>query len=344
MRKWLVFLALLVLAVFSYWVWSLSALPVEASNQITLSDVEGDVQIKHGNEDWKQAQNASALSANDQLKTGANSHASINWFEKGQTRVTANSILRLEQAEQQPFGDKTQIRVILERGRVWSRLLRLFDLESNVSIQTSDAIATVRGTAFDVEKASSTAETTIWVSDSVVDVKDAKVPAGMNIGLWSVPEGEMIKLGGTQKTTSTSAISDASKKGEWMQTNQAQDIRLLQRLKQQLSDSLRIENFAGEGLKNTLVVFSQNLRLKFAGNNDQELRIRYLLRELAWIRDRIDQGKEGAALQQFTSFEQRIAQLSKEPNQKSFLRLALKRGTVLFEELDPALPSASVNA
>ncbi len=338
MRKWLVLVAFLVLAVFSYWVWSLSALPEERVNQFTISEIEGDVQIKRGDNEWVQAQNASALSVDDQVKTGANSRASLNWFEKGQTRVTANSLLRIDTASQAQLGDKTQIHVTLERGRLWSRLLRLFDLESNVSIQTNDAIATIRGTAFDIEKVSSTSETSIWVSDSVVDVKDVKVPAGMNIGLWSVPEGEMIAIGGAKKTTSTAPISDTAKKGEWMQTNQANDVRLLQRLKQQLSDSLRIENYAGEGLKNTLVVFSQNLRLKFSGN-DQELRIRYLLRELAWIRDCIDKGKEGSALQQFTGFEQRIAQLAKEPNQKSLIRLALKRGTVLFEELDPDSPA-----
>jgi hypothetical protein len=173
MKKWL----LISIAVFIVlgggfvWFWSLSSVPTEGPSNVTLRVERSPVTVRApGGTAFEEAMSGTVLAPGTTVKTGEGGEAVIVFFDQAETRLDANSEVTISIAERDPNDStKSTISLDLGLGRIWSRVLRLFDLDSTFSVKTSSVVATVRGTAFDI-RANADETTEVWVSDSAVTV------------------------------------------------------------------------------------------------------------------------------------------------------------------------------
>src|SRR5260221_9485562 len=132
MKKWFGFGALLAaLALAAWWFWSLGALPAEASHPLRLQASQGTVEVKRsGQNDWQTVTGATDIAKGDSVRTALNSNATISVYGSGETRLGSQTEVTISDTTapantSAPF----LMRMQLSSGRVWTRLLRLLDLE-----------------------------------------------------------------------------------------------------------------------------------------------------------------------------------------------------------------------
>lgn len=340
MKKWLILLVVAVFALFGSWLWLLGSVPQKEiptqKTAVYLTEVAGDVQVKLPDQEWSQAQENQEIPSGTTLKTMEGS-VSVNWFSTGQTRLGARSELLIEQAMQAELERGTVVKAKLQSGRIWTRMMRLLDLNSEMSVETSDVIATVRGTVFDVE---ATTNTNIWVSDSVVDVQDRSVPPGVQTGLWSVPEGEMIRVGKGIKTSSTALIPQSGMQTDWFIENQKKDEEFVSRLVngwKQYGESLDTNE---SDTHFAMRQWSEQMRAKLMNQEKRhEQQTASMLRELGRMRLMIDQGKSGAALHAMTRFENRLTDaMENKMIDRMAMRAVIKRAYSMFDHIASDTP------
>lgn len=84
------------------------------------------------------------------VKVGKDSQAELRFFDASVARLAADTeltIAKLEHDPKKPTEDK--VNLMVDVGRVWSRVLNLLSLNAEYKVQSSTTVATVRGTAFD---------------------------------------------------------------------------------------------------------------------------------------------------------------------------------------------------
>ncbi|HWQ99578.1 MAG TPA: FecR domain-containing protein [Candidatus Methylomirabilis sp.] len=122
--------------------------PAKTPLTATLASVSGTVTVTHGTS-TSPAVVGQELVAGDTVQTGADGHASLEFFASDRVGVDANTKLVVTGAFVDPSNWRKQIvRVKVDAGRVWSRSLRLLDLDSVYEVTSQNVIMTVRGTAF----------------------------------------------------------------------------------------------------------------------------------------------------------------------------------------------------
>lgn len=295
MKRWFPVLIVFLLALGGIWFWSLGSLPDDASNEARITELEGSVTVRGSNREERMALKEMVVTEGETIVTGMDGKVTIDWFEMGETRVGPSTELVIQNAtaeEDAPL----HLRLRLESGRVWSRVLRLLDVEADMSVETGDVVATVRGTSFDVEKHPA-GVTTVWVADSVVEAAGATV-GGPSDGFF-IPEGSMADFGAGGRTTSTRRISAADRETPWFKNNAEADgkfrTRVLDRLKANVSAS-----HPRSGWLRGVTRFSERARLKAAtASRRSRMESRFLLRRLAEIRAMAEEGRSGLAYQEF---------------------------------------------
>ncbi|MCC7522429.1 hypothetical protein IT407_01325 [Candidatus Uhrbacteria bacterium] len=220
------------------------------------------------------------------------------------------------------------IKLKLETGRVWSRILRLLDVEGDMTIETNDVVATVRGTAFDLEVAQGQ-PTTLWVSDSVVQAS-AKRAAGNPL---FVAEGSMAKFTSGKRATSTEPITASGKASDWFKNNQERDEKFIEQARRQLREKIGLDRVPSTGWLRDAIRASERLRAPNA---------RYLVRRIAQIRRVIEEGKSGLAFQEFsrleTEWRSRMSD-GADPSELRVARQALIASERLYEDVAPDHPA-----
>jgi hypothetical protein len=131
-----------------------------------LRNIEGDVTYER-NERSFIATNYMALEEGDVVRTGADSSAAIYWSGYGRTLLEENTEVLVSVAER-PEKDTVRARLELEAGRTWTRIEKLLGTNSDVTVQASDVVATVRGTSFGVDAIGDDVQ--VRVAESRVDV------------------------------------------------------------------------------------------------------------------------------------------------------------------------------
>ncbi|MCK9361446.1 FecR domain-containing protein [Patescibacteria group bacterium] len=331
MKRWLPILIVFLLILGGLWFWSLGSLPEEADARARIVAMEGSVNVISAEGTERVASQDMVLAEGETVMTGADGKATIDWFGSGETRVGESTTVILQRA--QTTEGTTQVRMRLEAGRVWSRVLRLLDLGSDVSVETGDVVATVRGTSFDVQK-SSGGPTTIWVADSVVEASGATV-GGASDGFF-IPEGAMADFGTGARTTSTRPISQADRATPWFTRNREADgnfrAQTLERLKTSLAGR------TPSGFSRDLTRWSEGLRIRFAGR-ERRLRLesRYLLRRLLEIRLMAEEGRSGLAYQEFARLDGELRnRLQANAENIQTVRPAVLAAQIMFRDVPPS--------
>jgi hypothetical protein len=330
MRKWIPVVLLFIVALGGIWFWSLGSLPEEDIALARVSEKTGTLERVRDGEAAIAINVDDILLQGDRIRTSSDGSASLDWFGQGESRISTSTEIVIEKLGQTEDGNLI-LDLRLEAGRIWSRMQTLLDIDAQAVVHTNDVIATVRGTAFDLEKHLNE-PTTLWVSDSVVEASGPTV-ASTAEGLLVV-EGSMAKFGGAYRTTSTVPISTSGTASAWFTENSVLDQKFNERVRSAFRSSLGLGRLPRPGFLKILSDASERLRGPSGG-------ARVVLRRLAIIRDEAETGAEGRAAEDFTRLERDIrTQLeSGKPAVMLALRRALVSSRRLFEDVLPETPA-----
>lgn len=334
MRRWLPLVLLVALIVSGIWFWSLGSLPDEVMPGARVVATEGSVHVRGADGAERTATVDMALAQGETIFTGPDGKATLDWFGNGETRIGESSEVLIQRAEN--ASGSVQVRLRLESGRVWSRVLRLLDLDADVSVETADVVATVRGTSFDVQKPAG-GQTTIWVADSVVEVAGATV-GGAADGFF-IPEGSMADFGAGRRTTSTRLISQADRATPWFTRNREADDAFRTAALSRLQSS--VAGRAPTGILRDLTRWSEGLRTRFAARERRlQLESRYLLRRLLEARLMAEEGRSGLAYQEFGRLDGELrSRFQSNPEAAQAIRPAVLMAQSLFRDVQPTSPA-----
>lgn len=327
-------IGVVVLAGLGAWIWSLGSIPAEARDGIILKVEHPQVEVRHGDAgEWTAVTSDTELAESDEVRTGADGRATIRFFDSSETRLRHDSVVTIEEARRQSEqASTTSIKIKLIGGRVWSRVMRLFDLDSSFSVRTDTAVATVRGTAFDLGLDAT--GTTMWVADSAVAMGNGKRVV--------VPEGFMAIVDAKGGQGATAPMTDADVTTDWFKGNVTADQAFQRDLKEKIAARLMRRGGARpDSAFDGLVKFSENMHVKTAGSAAPDLYGKYLGRRLFGIKSLIDGGKSGLGLQAFMGIENDVKDILKTANGKTYvpaMRSTISEFMVLLSDVGPSSP------
>ncbi len=343
MRKWAIAIAVLAaLGIFAWWFWSLGSVPSPQQATITLEVTADPVSIKRfGASEWTAVNGNAQISQGDAVKTGAGGAATVIFAGRAESRLASNSELTLDQTTVDPNAPFSTL-LHLTVGRVWSRVLRLLDLDESFAVRTDAVVATVRGTSFDLQTAPT--GTTLWVSDSAVEVagdgqrdvsKPMQTPLVLNEGYSANfdPQGSVVH---------TQQITDAAKQSAWFRGNTANDQAFDQKAAADLQNRLNALGGTRPGsLADGFSQASERLHLLLAGADASKLYGTYAERRMAVIMQMVASGSSGQAFQALSSLEEemngRITRTDGAAYRQS-IRMAIGDVLFLLKDVEPSSP------
>lgn len=341
MRKWLFLLFFaLILGVGAWYFWALGNMPAREGQNVSLTiDNEGVEVQRSGSDSWQNANNGDVLKAGDSVRTGEGS-ATLTFFDLSQARLAPQSTVKINEAaltDSQPFTVKLE----LENGRVWARILRLFELDDTFTVAADSVVATVRGTAFDLSHSSS--GTAITVFESAVEVGGVAAQSELSSGNpFVVSEGFTVSFDSTGKLLGTQTTGDDLKQDDWVSGNLKRDSVFSNasqgRLLAHLGD---LDAAKPDSILDGLTRMSERLHLSLAAERAPELYVTYTERRLAAIKRLIERGKSGAAFNALTSVENEVTEKlkgSETEKYRSPMRRALFEASTLLSLVSPSSP------
>lgn len=336
MKKWLFFGGVVLAVIFTgcWWFWSLGN--VQSSDRVfaTISLDTGITEIRRGSADWRTAINNEQVFAQDAIRTQAGARATIHWFGSGESRLEQSTEVSVQDAA---FDRETAVpftvKLTLSSGRMWSRLLRLLDLNATYSVQANKVVATVRGTAFDMS-ASSTG-TMIAVSDSAVQVDAKDMPV--------FSSGTVARFDANGRLLGSDKMSEEARSSAWFEKNRSSDAVFLSRAHSDAEDRLKaLGGSRPESVTEAVARLSERLHLSFAGDRAPRLYAAYSVRRLDQIRRLVNEGKTGLAFQALSRIEDEIRSRLSEADGGPY-RVALRGATrdivIVMEDIGPSSPA-----
>jgi hypothetical protein len=208
------FLALI--ALFGLWFWSLGEAHAGQPPAIRIESVKPPVEWhRAGESEWSPLPDGVDAQPGDSVRTGAGGEARIVWGDRGTTRLDESSELVLDAIpEDGTLNPGAQIKLKLESGRVWSRVIKLLDLGSTVQVDANTVVATVRGTSFGAVVDATGAE--FAVTQSVVEINGA---SGTRTLLTDNRWGDFDRAGNPL------TVRNLQPTDEWAARNRVEDIK-----------------------------------------------------------------------------------------------------------------------
>ncbi len=311
-----------------------------------IMETKGSVLIQSADStDWKQLFVGDEVHTGDMIKTGSDSFVVLSFFDNSTSRLDENTEISLDTLfynTDRSYEQRIGIGVV--KGTVWSRVLRLIDKDSDFSIQTPTAVATVRGTALDVS-VDEEGKTDVQVADNVVEVqavktiieKDSvtgkrKLKITERMAKVSVPEDNQVsfdpkELPIVSQNIIIEKISDEVKKTDWFQQNQNRDGEFEQQMKEKEMKRLQekekiLPDSALYGIKKAV----EKLDISLTGDDEKKLE-----KELDFARRRFDEAllleqkgdsetSKSLMVQYETTMKEKISgALSLDQNQRGFV-------------------------
>lgn len=344
MKKWMLVAgaAIVVMCGVGIWFWLLGSVSAEAPRGVTLDIQESNVQVRRpGTTLWENAATGMEIGEGWSVKTDANGVAVIRFGGQGESRlgnVTEVTVTKaMINAE-----DPTKVNILLKlgTGRIWSRVLKLFDIESSYAVETSAVVATVRGTAFDISSASD-GSSELWVSQSAVDVAPSQGILLESPG--AVAEGQSARYGSDGNLQATSTISEEVTSGPWFSWNTESDEAFVNDERERVKTMfLRMGGVGPDSVLYGISRASENLHLAFASDERKDaLASRYFARRFARILNLVEEGKTGLAAQEFARIEThartQLRGATMERERRS-MRIAIARVNILVADAGPDSP------
>lgn len=338
---------LLLLVLVIWWFWSLGNVSAQVSPKLQLAVEKGTVLItKAGGQNEEQAKDGMELKPGDRVRTEQGSMASVMAYGRAESRLDEKTMVTI--SDSNLSGTTFTMRWKLDAGRVWSRVLRLLDLDSVFEGQSSQVIATVRGTAFamanDNQKVSLMVEHA-GVRESTSDssptlrTKPEFIVGGQWINLKST--GEMISRGEAPTSTMSDDIRQLINIEEdaWRSSNLSADQAFVDQAKGDLVMSLG----AAHGIPPdsgiyTVALWSENFHLWLAGKKAPALRSSYIGRRLEYVYDLILRGKSGLAFKILSQTDKEVDTVlsgGQSDEYRTNLKNVVSRALLAVTEIDP---------
>ncbi len=270
---------------FSVWFWSLGVVMAsEGVPPIRVDVVQGTVEIRStGSDAWKTLTASTNVAVGDSLRTMESGKAEIHWGDRGITRVDPKTELQIEALPEAGALTNASVKMRLASGKVWNRMYKLLDVQSDIQVRTDTVVATVRGTAFGVGADASGLETA--VTESVVNIGslDGKVGSLVREGRW----GRFAKDG------SPEIIRNLTEQDSWVTEQRAKDQTYDQEMRRAADE--RLKRMQGKGPA-WLRALSEQLHLATAPEKDaDDLASAYAARRLAEAAQAQDESSKTAA-------------------------------------------------
>ena len=302
---------LVLLGVF-WWFWSLGGLPPEETPVTRLAIGQGEAFVaKSQTGKEEKAASGMELGAGDTVRTGSGSSASIMVDGRADIRLDENTTVTIEQ-DNFPWSLGMVVRIKLQSGRIWSRLLKLLDVDQSFEAQANDTVATVRGTALGLEK--SEGRTRLLVDHGGLLVKRGN-------DRYPVVTGKWFEAADGRAATTGDIASSTWRDDAWLANQRESDARFTQAASRIMADRAAAnQGLAPDDYLYAVQGWSESLHLRFAGKDAPQLYGRYLGRRLYQIRDLVLRGKSGMAYHLLSENQDEFGRLSQGADGKEYLK------------------------
>ena len=186
---------------------------------IVLTQATGTVEVLTASSTtWVASPAGTTVQPGDHVRTAKTGTATLVFFSRSATRLDRNTEIEIK-ADTSVNAEQPRIQNIdleANKGRIWSRTLKLLDAGSSYKVSHGNVVATVRGTAFNF------AVTKVGAD---IDVVEHTVGVGRGDETVPVPEGSSIDV----NASSTEDLSKDVKptpdesKDPWFQQNEEED-------------------------------------------------------------------------------------------------------------------------
>ncbi|MCC6811083.1 MAG: FecR domain-containing protein [Deltaproteobacteria bacterium] len=133
--------------------------------------IQGVVKVQRGSGEVVTAALGTEVRETDAVITEDSSQARVRLYDRSLIRLGANSKAQMAQLRSDASAEKKTISVKLVVGRLWASVSKLLSSDSSFEVQTSSAVAGVRGTNFGVLMQSPDSDCEIQVGEGSVNVK-----------------------------------------------------------------------------------------------------------------------------------------------------------------------------
>jgi len=139
---------------------------LNTTNSVTIEVESGTITVTN-DDGTRTAVQGETLVSPFSVTTDTAGRATLHFPDGSELRIDHNSTLRIDKAAYKTDTRDLSVSVFLSLGRAWSHIVSLATPASSWEVETSNVVATVRGTAFDVQ-ASATGTTTVIGSENNV--------------------------------------------------------------------------------------------------------------------------------------------------------------------------------
>ncbi len=234
----------------------LTALPPADSLEVwveILTPQAFELDAKNGNT-IRELQTGDELFAGAMIETSKKGFINLYFPDGSILRVSENTKFALENSSFDIANGKLNVKINLLLGKVWSKILSLATPDSSWEVETSNAVATVRGTAFGMEYISG--KSSVIGSENKVEVAvlDPETKKAIKNSIVTIePDKQVIivkedveKIKTGKKLLEVRAISAEIKKEEWIIKSKAEDEKINQKIEQLKERRLEMQEIKKE--------------------------------------------------------------------------------------------------
>ncbi len=322
---------LLMFAVFGWLFWSLGSIRKGEDPVMRLVILQGTVYVKSDGGFEEQAKSGMMLKQNDVVRTEKNAEAAVTVSGRSDLRLSGETQITINKAVMEGTRG-LKFEFDLSSGRVWSRVMKLLDYNNVYESQADNVVATVRGTAYGLEKIN---------NDILLYVDKAAVSAGgadrSTAEIFTPEQWALFDTGGGLLNTGDQYSTTTPIDGEWVQKQRIADVKFNEASKKYLLDNLLAgKGTAPDSWKSSLADMSESWHLRFSGEKCADLRAAYFGRKLYFVYDLASRGKSGLAYQYLSELQKKAfadfadnkcADKSLYANQSGMMLLALSDAT-----------------
>lgn len=153
--------------------------------------LENLVQVKTG-ETWEDLKTGDELENGAVVKTNDTGFAEIHMPDGSAIRLDSASQISLDVADYDENNDKLQVKIKLTAGRVWSKIIELATSDSFWEVETTNAVAAVRGTSFGMEYTDD--ETQVIGLENTVEVEAIDTATREHLGKAKITPDAILKI------------------------------------------------------------------------------------------------------------------------------------------------------
>lgn len=147
-----------------------------------------------GSESKKELATGASVVEGNILETDNNGKAAIHFFDGSVLRISPSTRITIKSAEYDKDSGRILVKASLSFGKAWSKIIELATPDSLWQVETSNTVATVRGSAFGVSSDGKNSEIFGSQHKVVVEVIDPNTKEKLKIQPLVVSDGNFLKI------------------------------------------------------------------------------------------------------------------------------------------------------